>query len=177
MTIREVRDGDAATLVDIYNHYIANSAATFEEQVLDSNEFERRIGEVVALGYPWLVAEVDGVIAGYAYANRWRERSAYRFSVETTVYLDPTRTGEGLGTALYSALFERLAALGVHAAIGGITLPNPASIALHEKVGMRKVAEFPEVGFKQGQWLDVGYWQICFDLPVEAGAQSPGDAM
>lgn len=169
MSIRDVRDSDAEALVVIYNHYIEHSAATFEEQRVDTEAFRRRIADVLALGYPWLVAEEAGELTGYAYASRWRERSAYRFSVETTVYLAPDRVGGGRGTALYRVLFERLRAQGVHTAIGGITLPNPASVALHEKLGMRQVARFPEVGYKQGQWLDVGYWQICFDAQDAGG--------
>lgn len=163
MNIRDVCDADAGALVEIYNHYILNSAATFEERVLETAEFRRRIADVAALGLPWLVAEGADELLGYAYANRWRERSAYRYSVETTVYLAPVHSGSGVGTALYRALFSRLRRGGLHAAIGGITLPNPASVALHEKMGMRQVAHFPEVGFKQGRWLDVGYWQICFE--------------
>ena len=175
MSIREVRDADAVVLVAIYNHYIRHSAATFEEQPLEAAEFRRRIADVIALDLPWLVAEDAGAVVGYAYANRWRERTAYRYSVETTVYLAPDCTGSGWGTALYRELFARLRARGLHAAIGGITLPNPASVALHEKLGMRQVAHFPEVGFKQDRWLDVGYWQICFGAKDDGGSQSPGE--
>ena len=83
--------------------------------------------------------------------------------MESTVYLSPGATGGGWGSGLYRELFSRLEQLGLHAVIGGITLPNDASVALHEKMGMVKVAHFPQVGFKQGRWLDVGYWQLCFD--------------
>ena len=151
---------DAATLADIYNYYIEHTAATFEEEMLSASDMQARLASVAALGLPWLVAEEGGRLLGYAYANRWRERSAYRFSVESTVYLAADVIGGGWGTRLYSALFEALRRLDIHAVIGGITLPNPASVALHEKMGMEKVAQFPQVGFKQGQWLDVGYWQI-----------------
>ena len=175
MNIRDVCDADTGALVEIYNHYILHSAATFEERVLEAAEFSRRVAEVGALGLPWLVAEAAEGLLGYAYANRWRERSAYRYSVETTVYLAPGHTGGGVGTALYRALFSRLRRSGLHTAIGGITLPNPASVALHEKMGMRQVAHFPEVGFKQGRWLDVGYWQIFFDAENGRDAQSPGE--
>ena len=160
--IRSAKPADCEKLAEIYNHYIRHSIATFEEQELAAGDMRARMQRVADLGYPWLVAEQGGTICAYAYANRWRERSAYRFSVESTVYVAPDASGGGWGTRLYSALFEQLRELGVHAVIGGITLPNPASVALHEKMGMRKVAEFPEVGFKQGQWLDVGYWQLTF---------------
>ena len=158
--IRPAVPADAEALVLIYNHYIRNSAATFEEEELTTADMQARMEKVEELELPWLVAEDGGELIGYAYANQWRERSAYRYSVESTVYLAHNVTGGGWGTRLYSALFDELRALEVHAVIGGITLPNPASVALHQKMGMRKVAEFPEVGFKQGQWLDVGYWQI-----------------
>ena len=119
--------------------------------------------DVRAQKLPWLVALDADQCLGYAYATRWKERFAYRFSVESTVYLAPAASGRGLGSALYRALFDELKALGVHAVVGGITLPNPASVALHEKMGMRKVAHFAEIGFKFGEWVDVGYWQICFE--------------
>ena len=157
--IRTVRAEDTPALAEIYNHYIVNSPATFEEHVLDVDELRRRIATVTGMGLPWLVAETSSRVVGYAYANRWRERSAYRYSVESTVYLDPQHLGEGWGAALYSSLVDGLRDCGVHAVLAGITLPNPASVALHEKMGMRKVAHLHEVGYKQGQWLDVGYWQ------------------
>ncbi|HEV7431928.1 MAG TPA: GNAT family N-acetyltransferase, partial [Steroidobacteraceae bacterium] len=96
------------------------------------------------------------------YASRWKGRCAYRYSVESTVYLEPLAVGQGLGTALYSALFARLQELGCHVVIGGIALPNAASVALHEKFGMRQVAHFAQVGNKFGRWVDVGYWQWVF---------------
>ena len=162
MIVRPARDADVPAMVAIYNYYIANTPATFEEEVLSEEDFSTRLAGVAAQRLPWLVAEEQGRLAGYCYASRWKERSAYRYSVEVTVYLDHRHTGGGLGTGLYQALFDQLSERGVHVAIGGITLPNPASVALHEKLGMVKVAEFPEVGYKQGRWLNVGYWQIVF---------------
>ncbi|AQA18711.1 phosphinothricin acetyltransferase [Halioglobus japonicus] len=161
--IRDVSHADAAALAAIYNHYIENTVATFEEDALTEAAFVQRIDAVLDAGFPWLVLEEGGELLGYAYAARFKERVAYRYSVESTVYLKPGVTGGGRGTALYEALFARLQPLGIHAVIGGITLPNPASVALHEKLGMEQVAHFPEVGFKQGKWLDVGYWQLNFE--------------
>jgi phosphinothricin acetyltransferase len=117
---------------------------------------------VQSLGYPWLVAEVDGSLAGYAYASRWRERPAYRYTAESTIYLSQESGGHGYGSKLYNALLDELRAGGFHAVIGVITLPNPASIALHEKLGFSKVAHFSQVGYKFEHWLDVGYWQLTF---------------
>jgi phosphinothricin acetyltransferase len=109
---------------------------------------------------PWLVAEDDKEIVGYAYATRWHDRSAYRYTVEVSAYLANTACSKGWGTQLYTALFEVLRRLDIHVVIAGIALPNQASVALHEKFGMEKVANFSEVGFKFGRWIDVGHWQV-----------------
>jgi L-amino acid N-acyltransferase YncA len=157
--IRSATQSDAAALAQIYNHYILNTIITFEEEAISASEMAERIAEVQKYTLPWLVLEEGEVLLGYAYASRWKARSAYRFSVETTVYLAQGQGGHGYGTQLYARLFAELAACGVHAAIGGIALPNPASVALHEHFGMDKIAHFKEVGFKFGQWIDVAYWQ------------------
>lgn len=157
--IRHVTEDDAESIVGIYNYYIQNTVITFEEEVVSAQEMSDRIGEVASSSLPWLVAEQDGKVVGYAYATKWKGRCAYRFSVECTVYLAPSFVGSGLGTGLYTALFSELRNKKLHVVIGGIALPNPASIALHEKFGMTQVAHFKEVGFKFGKWIDVGYWQ------------------
>jgi phosphinothricin acetyltransferase len=108
---------------------------------------------------PWLVAEQNRQVVGYAYAGKWHGRSAYRFTAESTVYLHEQFVGCGLGRELYEALLLELRSKSVHAVIGGIALPNPASVALHEKLGFEKAAHYREVGFKFGRWIDVGYWQ------------------
>jgi len=118
---------------------------------------------VQGAGLPWLVAVEEGAVVGYAYATKWKERSAYRFSVEVSVYLSNQSHGRGLGAKLYETLFSTLKEGGIHAVMGGITLPNLASVALHEKMGMKKVAHFEKVGFKFDQWHDVGYWQLSLD--------------
>lgn len=109
---------------------------------------------------PWLVAELSGEVLGFAYASRWKGRCAYRYSVETTIYLAPDRTGSGVGTQLYTALLDKVRAASMHVAIGGISLPNEISVKLHEKLGFRKVGHFEQVGYKFDQWIDVGYWQL-----------------
>jgi phosphinothricin acetyltransferase len=121
---------------------------------------EQRIAETLAVPLPWLVAEVSGQIVGYAYASKWKGRCAYRFSVESTVYIDPACIGKGFGLRLYSALIDAIRALSMHAAIGGIALPNAQSVGLHERLGFKKVAHFEQVGYKQDRWVDVGYWQL-----------------
>jgi L-amino acid N-acyltransferase YncA len=158
-TIRPVAASDAATIAAIYNYYVTDTIVTFEEEPVAATEIARRIEEVHSASLPWLVAEKGNHVVGYAYASPWKSRIGYRFSVEITVYLDREHTGRGLGSKLYGELFELLQARAIHAVIGGIALPNDASVALHEKLGLRKVAHFEEVGFKFDRWIDVGYWQ------------------
>lgn len=160
IVIRDAVAKDATSIADIYNHYISESVVTFETETINSEDMLSRISKVQSDDLPWLIAEdITGKLIGYAYATKWRERFAYRFSVEVTVYLSPTFIGNGLGSQLYVALFSALKSRSIHSVIGGITLPNPASVALHEKFGLEKVAHFKEVGFKFKQWRDVGYWQ------------------
>ncbi len=158
--IRQVLAADAGAIAAIYNHYIQETAVTFEETPVTASDILKRIAKIQHAQLPWLVAEENSTLMGYAYATPWSERSAYRYSVETTVYVSRTAVANGWGTSLYNALFTELRNNSIHVAIGGITLPNPASIALHEKLGMTKVAHFKEVGYKFGKWLDVGYWQV-----------------
>lgn len=157
--IRPVEPEDAAALCALYNHYIANSIVTFEEQPVPVDEFRHRI-ETIIEAYPWLVSEVDGDIAGYVYASPWKMRNAYRFSAESTIYLDGRFQGRGIGTALYERLIAELRERDIHALMAGIALPNDASVALHEKVGFEKVAHFDEVGWKFHKWIDVAYWEL-----------------
>jgi phosphinothricin acetyltransferase len=110
--------------------------------------------------YPWLVCEEGGKLLGYCYGHKWRERAAYRHSVELSVYLDPSATGKGTGSALLGALLADLRTRHAHCVIGGVSLPNEASVALLEKFGFRPAAHFKEVGNKFDRWIDVGYWQL-----------------
>lgn len=158
--IRPVEARDAEAITRIYNHYIKNTVVTFEEQEIPVAELHKRIGAVTGASFPWVVAELEGRVVGYAYADTWRSRCAYRFTLESTVYLEPGFSGRGLGKALYKPVMEACRAQNIHALIGVIALPNPASVALHEKLGFVKAAHFKEVGFKFGQWVDVGYWQL-----------------
>lgn len=158
--IRNVCKDDADIIAEIYNYYIDKTVITFEEEKVPGSEILSRIEGVEKLGLPWIVATDGTSILGYAYAAKWRDRSAYRFSVESTVYLDKDAQGRGIGSALYEALLDELRTRDVNVVIGGITLPNEASVALHEKVGMKKVAHFENVGYKFDQWYDVGYWQL-----------------
>ena len=157
--IRSADTGDGEAIAGIYNHYIQTTVVTFEEEDVSGQEMGERIQETQSAKLPYLVAERGGEVIGYAYASKWKGRCAYRYTVEATVYLNPDATGGGIGSALYTELFKQLKELNYHMVIGGISLPNEGSIALHEKFGMKKVAHFEEVGYKFDRWVDVGYWQ------------------
>jgi phosphinothricin acetyltransferase len=160
LRVRPALPGDAESIAAIYNHYVRSSIITFEEAEVTAPEMSGRIAEIQATPLPWLTAVTGARIVGYAYAAKWKVRSAYRFSTEVTVYVHPESGRAGIGSQLYRQLLAALKSCGVHAAIGGIALPNDASVALHEKFGFRKVAHFPEVGFKFDHWIDVAYWQL-----------------
>ena len=158
--IRDADENDARSICDIYNHYIENSPATFEVEKINVDQVRERMNRVQEQGYSWIVAEDQGEIVGYAYSSRWMSRAAYQNTVEVSVYISHQEDKRGWGTQLYNELFSRLKKSSVHTVIGIITLPNPASIALHEKFGMVQVAHLKQVGFKFGKWIDVGYWQV-----------------
>lgn len=172
--IRGVAEADHEAVARIYNHYVANTIVTFEEEPVRAEEMAVRVQEVRDAGLPWLVAEVNDEVVGYACASRWKGRCAYRFTVEVTVYLDPHHAGKGLGSMLYGELLPILRSNGTHVVIGGIALPNDASVALHEKFGMEKVAHFREVGYKLGRWVDVGYWQRTIQPAGEETGSADG---
>ena len=160
MDIRPAAPAHASAIATIYNHYIVSTTVTFETERVTAADMQARIEETQSASLPWLVAEEGDRVLGYAYASKWKGRCAYRYSVESTVYLDAECIGRGIGKALYSTLIDDLRERGMHAVIGGVALPNAASIALHEALGFRKVAHFEQVGFKQDRWIDVGYWQL-----------------
>ena len=158
--IRDATLADAPQITDIYNHYVAHSYATLEYNPVDSSFYVEKIHEVQQSGHYWLVAEADGKTIGYAYSRRWNARDGYEFTCEVSVYVAPEYTSGGWGHKLYETLFDRLKKAGMHSVIAVIGLPNEASVALHEKFGMKKAAYFPELGIKFGNWLDVGYWYM-----------------
>jgi L-amino acid N-acyltransferase YncA len=169
---------DAAACAAIYAPSVTHGVATLEEVAPDATELARRIAEITAR-YPWLVAELDGVVAGYAYAGQHRTRASYRWSADVTVYVSAADHRRGVGRALYTQLFERLAQQGYHEACAGITLPNDASVALHESLGFAPVGVYREIAFKFGAWRDVGWWQKTLRQyapdgpPAEPSAPSP----
>ncbi len=157
--IRPATETDAPAICAIYNHYVLNTIITFEEEAVPEAEMAGRIREITA-SLPWSVLEESGEVIGYAYAGKWKSRCSYRYTVESTVYLRHDVTGRGLGSQLYAGLISDLRKIGMHSVIGGVALPNAASQRLHEKAGFRKVAHFDQVGWKFGQWIDVGYWEL-----------------
>lgn len=157
--IRACRVSDASEICAIYNRHVRETVVTFEEIPVTELEMGQRIGEIVSR-LPWFVWEHEGRVVGYAYAAPWKTRSAYRFSVESTVYIADGFTRRGIGMKLCQALIDDLRRRNVHCAVAGISLPNPASIALHEKLGFEKIGEFKEVGWKFARWIDVGFWEL-----------------
>jgi L-amino acid N-acyltransferase YncA len=158
-TIRPVLIEDSQRICEIYNHYVLNTSISFEEEPVSRDEMAKRISTITG-SYPFLVYELDGVLLGYAYANRWKERAAYRFTAEVTVYIDKNHLGKGIGIKLLEELLRTVREYNIHALMAVIALPNDSSIRLHEKYGFKKAAHFPEVGYKQNRWIDVGYWEL-----------------
>ncbi|MFD1292797.1 GNAT family N-acetyltransferase [Lutibacter holmesii] len=157
--IRSVQIKDAQAIADIYNYYILHSIVTFEEEVIDAKEIEKRILAVTAK-FSWIVYEENGEIIGYAYGSEWRSRFSYRHTVESTVYLKHNTPKKGIGTLLYKELIKQLTSKNFHVILGCISLPNEASEKFHEKLGFKKIAHFHEVGYKFNNWVDVGFWEL-----------------
>lgn len=160
MNIRSVSCDDADQIAEIYNHYILTSHCTFEMTPIEPTEMQSRIKGVLDHGLPFLVADINNTVNGYAYAKQFRPRPGYRHSAEVSVYVKDGSEGKGIGAALYGQLFDAISTLDFHTVIAVIALPNDASVRLHEKFGFEKVAHLREVGFKFGKWIDVGYWQL-----------------
>jgi len=159
--IRNVSLTDSAALTELYNYYIRTSGATFEEVEITEEEMRERITKIhFEKQFPYLIFEEEGAVIGYAYASTFRDRISYRFTVESTVYVHPNHFGKGIGEKLYQELLTQIKSHGFHVVIGVITLPNEASVRLHEKVGFKKAGHFTEVGYKFEKWMDVGFWEL-----------------
>lgn len=153
----EIDSGACAT---IYAPYVAGAATSFEELAPDADDFAERI-ERVSRTHPWLVAERDGVVAGFAYAASHRARPAYRWTAETSVYVANGHQRASIGREIYRALLDLLRRQGLHVALAGITLPNDASVGLHTALGFEQVGIYRRVGYKAGAWRDVSWWQLA----------------
>ncbi len=164
MKVRPYLPKDASDICAIYNHYITHTTITFETSPITPAVMHQRL-QNYARTHHVLVGEVEGKILGYAYASPYRQRPAYQYSTETSVYLKQGHGGCGYGRLLYETLLDTLTSNGFHTAIAGIALPNEASLRLHEKLGFQKVAHFAQVGRKFDQWIDVGFWQRLLTLP------------
>ena len=158
MQLRPATPADAEACRVIYAPYVTDSWVSFEEVVPTVDEMAARIADY-GVSHCWLIAEVEGQVAGYAYSSQHRTRGAYKTSCDVAVYVDPAFARRGVGRALYIALLPSLKAKGYHAAFGGIALPNAASIALHQACGFTPVGVYHEVGWKLGGWRDVSWWQ------------------
>jgi len=157
--IRDVTINDAQQIVNIYNYYVLNSIVTLDLVPFSVQDFEEKIN-AISSQFPFIVFEENNQILGYAYANTFRTKPAYKNTVELTVYLDHENIGKQIGKKLYTELIMQLKKQKYHVLIGGLTLPNDASVKLHENFGFEKVAHFKEVGYKFNAWYDVGFWQL-----------------
>ena len=169
--IRLASPDDAGEIQAIYAPFCGDSPVSFEIVPPAVAEMAARIAATTAY-YPWLVAESGEGIRGYVYASRYRDRAAYRWAVDTTVYIHAAARGQGVGTALYTALFSLLRAQGMYTAYANITLPNPASIALHRSHGFTPVGVYHHVGYKCGGWHDVSWWEKCLRPPTTPPAET-----
>jgi phosphinothricin acetyltransferase len=163
LVIRDAAMADASAVADIYNGYITTTTISFETEPVGSEAMATRMAEVAERGHPWLVAELAGRVVGYAYAIQFHPRAAYYRTAETTIYLAPSATGQGIGKALYQDLLSRVRALGFHTAVATIALPNDVSVGFHESCGFTAVGRLPEVGRKFDRWIDLGYWHLMLD--------------
>jgi phosphinothricin acetyltransferase len=163
---------DAGACAAVYEPFVTDSAISFEETPPDAAEFANRI-ERITRRHPWLVAELDGEVVGFAYGSPHRERAAYRWAADVSVYLAAKAHRRGIGRELYQTLFELLKRQGLQTLCAGITLPNEASVGLHEALGFRRIGVYRRIGFKRGCWRDVGWWQLEL-LPANSPRSEPG---
>jgi L-amino acid N-acyltransferase YncA len=168
--IRLATPADAPQIAAIYRPFCDESHISFESAAPDAAEMAARI-ERINRRHPWLVEETGGSVAGYAYASPHRERAAYRWVVEVTVYLHQRHRRQGVGRALYGELFDRLRRQGLFKAYAGIGLPNPASQAFHESMGFTPVGIYRKIGYKLGAWWDVGWWELALQPEIASPAE------
>ena len=156
--IREANSKDAKAIASIYNHYISNTTISFEEKPVNENIVIQRINSNEKNKW-WIYQSADELL-GYAYSTKWKPRSAYRYTVESSIYLKPNNFRNGIGTALYIKLLESLKKEGFRRVLAGISLPNVSSVLFHENFGFKKVGKLEAVGYKFKKWIDIGYWEL-----------------
>jgi len=171
--LRQATDRDVPHMLEIYNHYVANSTVTFDEDALTLREMRRKLHDVERLGFPWLVAvSPTGMILGYAYVTPWKAKAAYRYTVEDSIYLSPAATGKGVGKALMARMLDDAKAAGIKEVIAVIADRGAdASIAMHENFGFKKIGEMGKVGFKFGRWLGTVLMQKSLKAGASKGAK------
>jgi phosphinothricin acetyltransferase len=171
LTVRVATQDDAAGVLEVYAHYVLHSAISFELEPPSVEEMRGRM-EAVLDTHPWLVAVDDeGAVIGYAYGSPHRDRAAYRWSADVSVYIRFDAHRRGVGRALYRPLLALLREQGLVNAYAGIALPNPGSVAIHESFGFRRVGVYRKVGYKMGRWHDVGWWELSLAEPVDHPAE------
>lgn len=168
--IRLANEGDAQKCLSIYAPIVRETPISFEIEPPSEEEFRQRILSILEQ-MPWLVCEIDGELLGYAYAAKYRERAAFQWSVESSIYVNAAYKRKGVGIALYTSLIKMLQLQGFYNVYAGVTLPNQASVALHEAVGFSPLGIYPAIGYKLGTWHDLGWWQLSLQkdrsVPVE----------
>jgi L-amino acid N-acyltransferase YncA len=170
--IRIAKEGDGARLSKIFAPYVNNTAITFQESAPDASYFSKKIVELLP-EFPFLVLEEAGCVFAYAYASHHRALPAYRWCAEVSIYVDMDYRKKGGGSQLYTALLQILEKQGYVNVYAGITLPNEASVRIHEKFGFRPFAYFSKIGFKKGAWRDVGWWERRFDKNLQVPPAEP----
>jgi len=168
--IRLATEEDGASLLEIYSGFITDTAITFEVEVPSVSEFRKRISNILEK-FPWLVCEIDGETVGYAYASKHRERAAYQWAVDLSIYIKPEYHRKHIATALYTALMELLKMQGFYNAYAGVTLPNVKSERFHEFFGFKPVGVYHKVGYKLGEWRDVKWFEL--ELADHSGIPAP----
>lgn len=161
--LRKMALSDATKICDIYNYYVENTVVTFETVAVSESEMQERIREIIDSGNPAFVIEVDGKMAGYCYLHLWKERAAYTYSKEVSIYLHKDMRGKGIGGFLFDHLLKSVDSNSTHVLMAIITVPNEVSVKLHEKFGFKQVGYMKQVGRKFGEWRDVGYWELIID--------------
>ncbi len=169
--VRAATAADSAGIAAVYAPIVERSVISFEETAPDAEEFARRM--LARPRLPWFVGELSGRVVGFAYASQHRQRAAYRWSADCSIYLDASARGRGLGRALYERLFAEVRELGYVSLCAGIALPNPASVGLHEALGFQPVGVYRQVGYKHGTWIDVGWWQ----RPLRVAPPEPSEPL
>jgi L-amino acid N-acyltransferase YncA len=166
MKLRNINIEDANSVLDIYSPFIRESSVTFENDIPTAKDFRQRIIDYTKK-FPWLIAEEDtGTLVGYAYASTYRERKAYQWVVESSIYIHKDYKRKNIGKILYSKLFSILKLQGIYKVFAVITLPNPASISFHESIGFQKFTTYHDIGYKLGKWCDVGWWELVLQSPA-----------